>query len=116
MVGLSRRNFDRQTSFGRFWRLLDALSVEIVQKAKASSVLVGLRERTPSTLLVDAFSTLSLGPFFRPFQVFGLAALSPRDILIIVGPLMARIPEGPSDARADFTSKRRQKNVQNRKT
>ena len=58
-------------------RLLDAFGTvnerrKSVQKAKASSVPVDLRERSPSTLSVDAFSTLSLGPFFRPFQDFGL--------------------------------------------
>ena len=64
-------------------RLFDAFGTvnerrKSVQKAKASSVLVDLREHSPSTLSVDAFSTLSLGPFFRPFQAFGLATLSPR--------------------------------------
>ena len=58
-------------------RLLDAFGMvnerrKSVQKAKASSVPVDLRERSPSALSVDAFSTLPLGPFFRPFQAFGL--------------------------------------------
>jgi len=95
-------------------RLFDAFGTvnerrKSVQKAKASSVPVDLRERSPSTLSVDAFSTLSLGPFFRPFQAFGLAMLSPRRFVIIVGPLMTRVPEGPSDVSAEFTSKRRPK-------
>ena len=68
-VGLNRRNFDRRTSFGRFWD-----GQRASKRAKASSVPVGLRERSPSALSVDAFSTLSLGPFFRPFQAFGLAS------------------------------------------
>ena len=70
-VGLNRRSFDRRT-------LLDASGMvnerrKSVQKATASSVPVDLQERSPLTLSVDAVSTLSLGPFFRPFQAFGLA-------------------------------------------
>ena len=41
-----------------------------VQKAQAPSVPVGLRERSPSTLSVDAFLTLSLGPFILAFSGF----------------------------------------------
>ena len=57
--------------------LLDAFGTvnerrKSVEKAKAPSVPVGLRGRSPSTLSVDAFSTLSLGRFFRPFQALGL--------------------------------------------
>ena len=64
-------------------RLIDASGMvnqcrKSVQKAKVPSVPVDLRERSPSALSVDAFSTLSLGPFFWPFQAFGLSALSPR--------------------------------------
>ena len=92
-------------------RLLDAFGTvnerrKSVQKAKASSVPVDLRERSPSTLSVDAFSTLSLGPFFRPFQAFRC----PLDASSWI------IPEGPSECQAEFTSKRRLKDVQNRKT
>ena len=92
-------------------RLFDAFGTvnerrKSVQKAKASSVPVDLRERSPSTLSVDAFSTLSLGPFFRPFQAFRC----PLDASSWI------IPEGPSECQAEFTSKRRLKDVQNRKT
>ena len=90
-------------------RLLDAFGMvnerrKIVQKVKAPSVPVGLREHSPSALSVDAVSTLSLklGPFFRPFQAFGLATLSPQRSVM--------------DSALNSTRNSRQKHVQNRKT
>ena len=72
-------------------RLLDAFGTvnkrrKSVQKAKAPSVPVDLRGRSPSALSVDDFSTLALRPFFRPFQAFRC----PLDASSWI------IPEGPS--------------------
>ena len=79
------------------------------KRQKASGVPVDLREHSPSALSVDDFSTMSLGPFFRPFQAVGLATLSPRRFVMDHRPLMTRVPEGPSDVRAEFTPKDVQK-------
>ena len=71
-----------------------------VQKAKAPSIPVDLRERSPSALWVEAFSTLSLnfGAFSGLFRLLDLSATLPP-----------RMAGGTQNASAEFTSKTRPK-------
>ena len=104
-VGLSRRNFDRQTSFGRFWDGQRASKKR--PKCKSAE-----RSGWPSgTLPFGAFGRrffrrCPLDPFFGLFRLFAVPSAL-RHGSFRKGPQMSELNSRP---------KRRQKDVQNRKT